>query len=73
MLSPKLSAIGIAPLNSTIGTILMKKVIKYFTNIGNVAIFLSFPMINLILKNISQLYFIVNCFYDNRVLHSLSL
>ena len=30
-----LSAIGIAPLSSTIGTMLIKNVIKYFTNIGN--------------------------------------
>ena len=40
MLRPKLSAIGIAPLNSTIGTMLIKNVIKYFTKIGNDAIFI---------------------------------
>ena len=36
--NPKPSAIGIAPLSSTIGTILIKKTNKYFTIIGKLAI-----------------------------------
>ena len=38
MFNPKLSAIGIAPLSSTIGTILTKNTIKYFNTIGKLAI-----------------------------------
>jgi len=38
MFNPNPSAIGIAPLNSTIGTILTNHTIKYFMKIGKLAI-----------------------------------
>ena len=38
MFNPKPSAIGIAPLNSTIGIILIKNTIIYFINIGKLVI-----------------------------------
>ena len=41
MFNPKPSAIGMAPLYSTIGTILTKATIKYFTISGKLDILLS--------------------------------
>ena len=43
MFNPKLSAIGIAPLSSTIGIILTKKTIIYFKKIGKVDIYIHNP------------------------------